>query len=1483
MGQIFKMFARSIIYLWILVLLYLPAWLFGQTPPDWTSPNPSMFTHSATVVAEVNIDGVPGVNADDELAFFSDDELRGYGNLVETDSGNVFFTTVYFNQVPSAISARLYRPGYDEILIEFEEMVVTPYTVKGSFDSPVGLNFFSDNDAPIEIMDISLQFTLQNLPFPDLKLEPFLISIDGDPVEWSALDNPNLNVQVDGDILTAIPEQDFTGTTQLTIVATELTSNAKSDSVVVDFKVEEGYPGPVFDVVPGQGIVRGSAFTDLCDKENPVMRNLGDFQTQSDSCIVYSYYPVVQNVWPDTSTPDWQVESSFPNSMTIVASAQFTPMHTFSNSDDLMVALIDGEVRGVTTPVKLGENYVFFLNVGGQVGAGEIELKFYHHETGQIMSSPEPFDYKAYEILGASDNPVDIDFSPLLPDISESGDISLLVRDTSWTGEMQFVFRAEDCTFPEFLFDSTLVSYCVVEDSTLLTYYYLIGDERGFDENTLFTRSCSAPEGYVEILDFNCSHNVVMDAEEACAVPVPDLREAIEMIPGCDASQSSEGLNLLQIPAPNSSLIQIADTIHVFLYDPMPDGNTEFCSILLILENFGKEVRLDCPPLLQVDAIPGECNAFVDFEVDFTQGCDSINVDNDFNNGGELGSDLFPIGATEVNFSLYEKGKMADSCEVTVLVKDVEVPDIVCPDDLLVELYQGDCVATGLDLGDASATMSCGQVTIENDAGNEFLPGNTEVLWTATAYNDSSSTCIQTIEVQDIHPPSLNCPADTTILPSAGQCNAFGYEPTGLSASAICGDVELVYEIPHSLNYGPNVIEYEAIGSNGLSASCVQSVTVEGELNIEITCPGSVVVELDSGECQVTDIHLEEAVVTDNCSTVVLTNDAPAAFSPGITHVTHTATATDGTVESCQQEVEVIDSHLPLLSCPSDTVLIADHDICGVSSPELEDPEVFMQCGPVELIDNVPTFLPVGVSVIDHTATAYNGESTDCTYSITVIDQQPPSAICQDTLEITIPFGEDEWFVEVQLLEYWDNCLVDTVYNSQSENGADASGFYSPGQAAVVFFVEDVHGNSATCETIVHVISAAQELDTFFISGQFSTPAGYPVQGVEVGGQGVSQMDISNSEGLYEIMVLESQSPVVTPEKNDDWLNGVSTLDLILIQGHILNINPLPNPYTIIAGDANRDGILSTFDLILLQNLILGIVNEIPGGVSWRFVPSDYSFVNPESPLAEAFPENKVYPWLSGDFIDEDWVAIKTGDASGQAAASGTREVAGNHPVNLISKYHDNGIATLSFYLPSEEIFGFQLEIFVNPDMAQIIDFSAKSSQLPNFSIENFHRKDDKGVIRTNWWLPTVFLPAPNEPVFKLEVELVDRDVELRSIVSLNPPDPRFDSEVYCENKQSKKAFLSWKYDHSGEEYVLYQNEPNPFSNTTVVPFKVPEAMPVEINIFDSMGKLIRQIDHQADKGMNHFYLNKPMLHSGVYYFQLKTGEWTGVIKMVIR
>ena len=51
---------------------------------------------------------------------------------------------------------------------------------------------------------------------------------------------------------------------------------------------------------------------------------------------------------------------------------------------------------------------------------------------------------------------------------------------------------------------------------------------------------------------------------------------------------------------------------------------------------------------------------------------------------------------------------------------------------------------------------------------------------------------------------------------------------------------------------------------------------------------------------------------------------------------------------------------------------------------------------------------------------------------------------------------------------------------------------------------------------------------------------------------------------------------IINPYSNDNPLNGVSTLDIVEIQRHILGMQSLDSPYKIIAADINNDKTLST-------------------------------------------------------------------------------------------------------------------------------------------------------------------------------------------------------------------------------------------------------------------------------------------------------------------
>jgi Dockerin type I domain len=81
----------------------------------------------------------------------------------------------------------------------------------------------------------------------------------------------------------------------------------------------------------------------------------------------------------------------------------------------------------------------------------------------------------------------------------------------------------------------------------------------------------------------------------------------------------------------------------------------------------------------------------------------------------------------------------------------------------------------------------------------------------------------------------------------------------------------------------------------------------------------------------------------------------------------------------------------------------------------------------------------------------------------------------------------------------------------------------------------------------------------------------------------------------------------IKPSKYNDWLNGVTTFDISLINKHLLDIQPFSYPFTKIAADVNNDGQIDAADMLHLRNLILRKIDFFPNNVgSYRFVPNAY-------------------------------------------------------------------------------------------------------------------------------------------------------------------------------------------------------------------------------------------------------------------------------------
>ncbi len=185
----------------------------------------------------------------------------------------------------------------------------------------------------------------------------------------------------------------------------------------------------------------------------------------------------------------------------------------------------------------------------------------------------------------------------------------------------------------------------------------------------------------------------------------------------------------------------------------------------------------------------------------------------------------------------------SSTCDQTINVVDTQGPAISCPADVTVEC---DADNSSSATGTATATDNCsatGDITIgETDAttpgscANEWTVTRT---WTATDECGISSSCDQTIKVEDTTGPIMAC-GTLTVTPNAdGTYTLSQTEIDGLGAGSTdnCGNVTFT-AAPTSFDCadeGANTVAITGTDECGNSNSCDATVTVEAYLTI-VSC-----------------------------------------------------------------------------------------------------------------------------------------------------------------------------------------------------------------------------------------------------------------------------------------------------------------------------------------------------------------------------------------------------------------------------------------------------------------------------------------------------------------------------------------------------------------------------------------------------------------------------------------------------------------------
>jgi len=336
---------------------------------------------------------------------------------------------------------------------------------------------------------------------------------------------------------------------------------------------------------------------------------------------------------------------------------------------------------------------------------------------------------------------------------------------------------------------------------------------------------------------------------------------------------------------------------------------------------------------------------------------------------------------------------------------------------------------------------------------------------------------------------------------------------------------------------------------------------------------------------------------------------------------------------------------------------------------------------------------------------------------------------------------------------------------------------------------------------------------------------------------------------------------VLSAERNDNYLNGVSTLDLLLIQQHILGIEPFDNAYTIIAADASNDQAVSALDIIQLRQLILGLSNELPNNDSWRFIVSD-DFIDNTNPWP--FIEEIRINSPNNNMFDQNFIGVKIGDVSGNAVASRLQntEVRSQQTITVQSTdrlLERNEIVTVAFKSDLENIQGYQLNLDLDKVIVQDVNSEHYVLNASNYSIANDELRLSVNESNGN---------SNSQDLFEITFEakesgLISQLLNLAHTIS---------SEAYTNESTEVLAIELGFQDQLGESMVLHQNTPNPFSTETIIPFELAKETAVSITIFDTAGKVVYTHSGMYNKGMNQLRLNKEeVATTGILYYQLQS------------
>jgi hypothetical protein len=446
------------------------------------------------------------------------------------------------------------------------------------------------------------------------------------------------------------------------------------------------------------------------------------------------------------------------------------------------------------------------------------------------------------------------------------------------------------------------------------------------------------------------------------------------------------------------------------------------------------------------------------------------------------------IGAptTTVTWRLTDVSSNVATCVTVFTITDIEPPVVttVSNQTRSTNTGQPDYTAVTEDGWNPTVTDNCAVASVEYQVdggtpvpntivGQHFSVGTHSVLWTATDIHGNTGIGSYQVTITDDQDPVIKCNDIIVQLSALGiytltednieAIGAGSSDPNGIAGMTVTPDAFTCS------NVGANGVTLTVTDNNGNESTCSAVVTVQDVTPPEADCQ-DLTVELDgAGQAVILPAQLNDNS-TDACGIKSLSASRTTFGCNDFGNITVILTVTDNNnnTATCSAVVTVQDNILPSAVCTPITVYLnssgsyslTESDINAISAGSADNCPLVKTVTPNTFDCN-----PVGANAVTLTVTDPRGNFNECSTTVTVIDNIPPTANCQN-IDVYLDASGHATITASQIDDgSTDNCDVSSLAASKT-----AFTCADKGVNVVILTVTDVNGNAATCSSEVTIL-----------------------------------------------------------------------------------------------------------------------------------------------------------------------------------------------------------------------------------------------------------------------------------------------------------------------------------------------------------------------------------------------------------------------------